>query len=83
MPLAILLCLHGLPSVCKERGISRLVYTSTVNVVFAGKPIEEGDEDSVPYVPLDMVSIIVKDFEPTVKDIFTLCYPIMTRDGYR
>lgn len=42
-------------SVCCERGISRLVYTSTVNVVFAGKPIEDGDEDSVPCVPLDKV----------------------------
>ncbi|XP_010895712.1 putative short-chain dehydrogenase/reductase family 42E member 2 [Esox lucius] len=40
--------------VCVERGISRLVYTSTVNVSFAGKPIEDGDEDSVPCVPLDM-----------------------------
>ncbi|KAI5607298.1 putative short-chain dehydrogenase/reductase family 42E member 2, partial [Silurus asotus] len=40
-------------NVCCERGVSRLVYTSTVNVVFAGKPIEDGDEDSVPCVPLD------------------------------
>ncbi|KAK2836184.1 hypothetical protein Q7C36_014053 [Tachysurus vachellii] len=40
-------------NVCCECGISRLVYTSTVNVVFAGKPIEDGDEDSVPCVPLD------------------------------
>ncbi|XP_072561258.1 putative short-chain dehydrogenase/reductase family 42E member 2 [Paramormyrops kingsleyae] len=39
---------------CLQRGVSRLVYTSTVNVAFAGQPIEEGDEDSVPYVPLDM-----------------------------
>ncbi|GLD69100.1 putative short-chain dehydrogenase/reductase family 42E member 2 [Lates japonicus] len=28
---------------CKERSIPRLVYTSTINVVFAGKPIEDGD----------------------------------------
>ncbi|ROL54746.1 Short-chain dehydrogenase/reductase family 42E member 1 [Anabarilius grahami] len=41
-------------NVCTERGISRLVYTSTVNVAFAGRPIEDGDEDSVPCVPLDM-----------------------------
>lgn len=41
--------------VCTERGISRLVYTSTVNVAFAGRPIEDGDENSVPCVPLDMV----------------------------
>ncbi|XP_056144249.1 putative short-chain dehydrogenase/reductase family 42E member 2 [Lampris incognitus] len=40
-------------NVCKERGIPQLVYTSTVNVVFAGKPIEEGDEESVPCVPLN------------------------------
>lgn len=42
-------------AVCCEHGVSRLVYTSTVNVVFAGKPIEDGDEDSVPCVPLDKV----------------------------
>lgn len=42
-------------AVCCERGVSRLVYTSTVNVVFAGKPIEDGDEDSVLCVPLDKV----------------------------
>uniref|UniRef100_A0A7N9AMI9 Short chain dehydrogenase/reductase family 42E, member 2 n=1 Tax=Mastacembelus armatus TaxID=205130 RepID=A0A7N9AMI9_9TELE len=41
-------------SVCKERSISRLVYTSTINVVFSGKPIEDGDEASVSYVPSDM-----------------------------
>ncbi|XP_031728147.1 putative short-chain dehydrogenase/reductase family 42E member 2 [Anarrhichthys ocellatus] len=40
-------------NVCKERSIPRLVYTSTINVVFAGKPIEEGDEASVPFVPPD------------------------------
>uniref|UniRef100_A0A3B3UHE9 Short chain dehydrogenase/reductase family 42E, member 2 n=1 Tax=Poecilia latipinna TaxID=48699 RepID=A0A3B3UHE9_9TELE len=41
-------------NVCKERGIPRLVYTSTINVVFAGKPIVDGDEASVPYVPSDL-----------------------------
>ncbi|XP_030645528.1 putative short-chain dehydrogenase/reductase family 42E member 2 [Chanos chanos] len=41
-------------NVCLEQGISRLIYTSTVNVAFAGKPIEDGDEDTVPCVPLDM-----------------------------
>uniref|UniRef100_A0A8C6TJA9 Short chain dehydrogenase/reductase family 42E, member 2 n=1 Tax=Neogobius melanostomus TaxID=47308 RepID=A0A8C6TJA9_9GOBI len=40
--------------VCKEQSIPRLIYTSTVNVVFDGKPIEDGDETSVPYVPPDM-----------------------------
>lgn len=42
--------------VCKERSIPRLVYTSTINVVFNGKPIEDGDEASVSPVPPDMVS---------------------------
>ncbi|XP_015242542.1 PREDICTED: putative short-chain dehydrogenase/reductase family 42E member 2 [Cyprinodon variegatus] len=41
-------------NVCKERGIPRLVYTSTINVVFAGKPIVDGDEASAPYVPSDL-----------------------------
>ncbi|XP_038556255.1 putative short-chain dehydrogenase/reductase family 42E member 2 [Micropterus salmoides] len=41
-------------NVCKERSIPRLVYTSTINVVFTGKPIEEGDEASVPSVPPDI-----------------------------
>uniref|UniRef100_A0A3Q1FB90 Short chain dehydrogenase/reductase family 42E, member 2 n=1 Tax=Acanthochromis polyacanthus TaxID=80966 RepID=A0A3Q1FB90_9TELE len=41
-------------NVCKERSIARLVYTSTINVVFTGKPIEDGDEASVPYVPPDV-----------------------------
>ncbi|XP_041133480.1 putative short-chain dehydrogenase/reductase family 42E member 2 [Polyodon spathula] len=39
--------------VCKQRNITRLIYTSTVNVVFGGSPIEQGDEETVPYVPLD------------------------------
>ncbi|XP_061606505.1 putative short-chain dehydrogenase/reductase family 42E member 2 [Phyllopteryx taeniolatus] len=38
---------------CKERSIPRLVYTSTTNAVFAGEPIEDGDEASVPRVPPD------------------------------
>ncbi|XP_027621202.1 putative short-chain dehydrogenase/reductase family 42E member 2 [Tupaia chinensis] len=40
-------------SVCVRRRVPRLVYTSTVNVAFGGKPIEQGDEDSVPYFPLE------------------------------
>uniref|UniRef100_A0A8C7AUG6 Short chain dehydrogenase/reductase family 42E, member 2 n=1 Tax=Neovison vison TaxID=452646 RepID=A0A8C7AUG6_NEOVI len=40
-------------SVCVRRRVPRLIYTSTVNVVFGGKPIEQGDEDSVPYFPLE------------------------------
>ncbi|XP_075755578.1 putative short-chain dehydrogenase/reductase family 42E member 2 [Pelodiscus sinensis] len=38
--------------VCKERNIPRLIYTSTVNVVFGGNPIEDGDE-TLPYFPLE------------------------------
>ncbi|KAM9394351.1 putative short-chain dehydrogenase/reductase family 42E member 2 [Pholidichthys leucotaenia] len=41
-------------NVCKERNIPRIVYTSTINVVFTGKPIVDGDEASVPYVPPDV-----------------------------
>ncbi|XP_049601045.1 putative short-chain dehydrogenase/reductase family 42E member 2 [Syngnathus scovelli] len=40
--------------VCRERSIPRLVYTSTTNAVFAGEPIEDGDEASVPCVPPEM-----------------------------
>ncbi|KAM4829188.1 putative short-chain dehydrogenase/reductase family 42E member 2 [Thomomys bottae] len=40
-------------NVCIRRRVQRLIYTSTVNVAFGGKPIEEGDEDTVPYLPLD------------------------------
>nr|XP_020821019.1 putative short-chain dehydrogenase/reductase family 42E member 2 [Phascolarctos cinereus] len=40
-------------NVCIKRQIPRLIYTSTVNVAFGGKPIEQGDEDSVPYFPLE------------------------------
>ncbi|KAM7228190.1 hypothetical protein CapIbe_020644 [Capra ibex] len=39
--------------VCVRQRVPRLVYTSTVNVAFGGKPIEQGDEDSVPYFPLE------------------------------
>lgn len=43
------------PVVCVRRRVPRLIYTSTVNVAFGGKPIEQGDEDSVPYFPLEKV----------------------------
>ncbi|KAG5832235.1 hypothetical protein ANANG_G00288930 [Anguilla anguilla] len=39
---------------CLEQEVPSLVHTSTVNVVFAGRPIEDGDEETVPCVPLDM-----------------------------
>ncbi|XP_035508312.1 short-chain dehydrogenase/reductase family 42E member 1 [Morone saxatilis] len=38
---------------CVEHGVSRLVYTSTFNVVFGGQVIENGDE-SLPYLPLHL-----------------------------
>ncbi|XP_045074656.1 short-chain dehydrogenase/reductase family 42E member 1-like [Coregonus clupeaformis] len=38
---------------CVEAGVSRLVYTSTFNVVFGGQVIEGGDE-SLPYLPLHL-----------------------------
>ncbi|NXY06933.1 D42E1 reductase, partial [Pteruthius melanotis] len=40
-------------SACKQQNIPRLVYTSSVNVVFGGLPIEDGDEESLPYFPID------------------------------
>ncbi|XP_056390770.1 putative short-chain dehydrogenase/reductase family 42E member 2 [Hyla sarda] len=39
--------------VCKHRNIPRLIYTSTVNVVFGGDYIEEGDEETTTYYPLE------------------------------
>ncbi|XP_074144327.1 short-chain dehydrogenase/reductase family 42E member 1 [Sminthopsis crassicaudata] len=36
---------------CRRKGVSRLVYTSTYNVVFGGQVIMNGDE-SLPYLPL-------------------------------
>ncbi|XP_070811368.1 putative short-chain dehydrogenase/reductase family 42E member 2 [Pituophis catenifer annectens] len=39
--------------VCKRQRIPRLIYTSTVNVVFAGETIVDGDEATVSYVPLE------------------------------
>ena len=42
-------------AVCVRQRVPRLIYTSTVNVAFGGKPIEQGDEDSVPYFPLEKV----------------------------
>ncbi|XP_048210681.1 LOW QUALITY PROTEIN: short-chain dehydrogenase/reductase family 42E member 1 [Perognathus longimembris pacificus] len=35
---------------CRQRGVPRLVYTSTFNVIFSGQVIENGDE-SLPYLP--------------------------------
>lgn len=38
---------------CVEQGVSRLIYTSTFNVVFGGQVIVNGDE-SLPYLPLHL-----------------------------
>ena len=38
---------------CRKRGVPRLVYTSTFNVVFGGQVIRNGDE-SLPYLPLHL-----------------------------
>ncbi|XP_029463984.1 short-chain dehydrogenase/reductase family 42E member 1 isoform X2 [Rhinatrema bivittatum] len=38
---------------CQKRGVPRLVYTSTYNVVFGGQIIKNGDE-SLPYLPLHL-----------------------------
>lgn len=38
---------------CVERGVSRLVYTSTYNVVFGGQVIEDGNE-GLQYLPLHL-----------------------------
>ncbi|KAF5903652.1 putative short-chain dehydrogenase/reductase family 42E member 2, partial [Clarias magur] len=69
-------------NVCCERGVSRLVYTSTVNVVFAGKPIEDGDEDSVPCVPLDKngQAYFINDGESV--NVFDWMTPLFERLGY-
>jgi len=41
---------------CQTEGVSRLVYTSTYNVVFGGQEIINGDE-SLPYLPLNKVNL--------------------------
>ncbi|KAM8945973.1 short-chain dehydrogenase/reductase family 42E member 1 [Pelodytes ibericus] len=38
---------------CINKGIGRLIYTSTYNVVFGGQEIKNGDE-SLPYLPLNL-----------------------------
>ncbi|KAL8194986.1 UNVERIFIED_CONTAM: hypothetical protein K2H54_043628 [Gekko kuhli] len=38
---------------CRKNGVSKLVYTSTYNVVFGGQVIENGNE-SLPYLPLHL-----------------------------
>ncbi|XP_062966166.1 short-chain dehydrogenase/reductase family 42E member 1 [Cynocephalus volans] len=39
--------------ICRRRGVPRLVYTSTSNVVFGGQVIRNGNE-SLPYLPLHL-----------------------------
>jgi nucleoside-diphosphate-sugar epimerase len=42
--------IQHLPLACKQCGVTRLVYTSTTNVIFCGEPIINGDE-TLPYAP--------------------------------
>lgn len=44
---------QNLLKACIVNGVSKLVYTSTFNVVFGGQVIENGDE-SLPYLPLHL-----------------------------
>lgn len=44
---------HNVLKACIVHGVSRLVYTSTFNVVFGGQVIENGDEN-LPYLPLHL-----------------------------
>ncbi|CAH2307158.1 short-chain dehydrogenase reductase family 42E member 2 [Pelobates cultripes] len=41
--------------VCIQRSIPSLIYTSSVNVAFSGNCIVDGDEETVPYIPLDKI----------------------------
>ena len=45
---------RALISACVEKNVSRLVYTSTYNVVYGGEEIINGDE-SLPYLAEDKV----------------------------
>lgn len=42
---------------CADRNIPRLVYTSTINVVFTGEPLKDCDESSASHLPPGKVSI--------------------------
>ncbi|CAH2324040.1 short-chain dehydrogenase reductase family 42E member 1 isoform X1 [Pelobates cultripes] len=44
---------NNLIQACINKGVGRLVYTSTFNVVFGGQEINDGDE-SLPYLPLHL-----------------------------
>ncbi|KAK9393158.1 putative short-chain dehydrogenase/reductase family 42E member 2 [Crotalus adamanteus] len=43
--------------VCKRQRIPRLIYTSTVDVIFGGQMILDGDEATVSYFPLEQLNI--------------------------
>uniref|UniRef100_A0A8C3M9V0 3-beta hydroxysteroid dehydrogenase/isomerase domain-containing protein n=1 Tax=Geospiza parvula TaxID=87175 RepID=A0A8C3M9V0_GEOPR len=51
----VFVCVTAHTEACRKKNVSRLVYTSSVNVVFGGLPIEDGDEESLPYFPIDQV----------------------------
>lgn len=47
---------------CMKNKITRLVYTSTYNVIFGGQEIKDGD-DSLPYLPLNQVTYSILLFQ--------------------
>ena len=56
-----------------EHGASRLVYTSTYNVVFGGQEIRNGDESTISYLPLDKVQMFTGIHVDMHKYIGGLC----------
>eukprot|EP00041_Stephanoeca_diplocostata_P019728 m.428776 g.428776 ORF g.428776 m.428776 type:complete len:177 (-) comp21382_c0_seq9:649-1179(-) len=44
---------HVVVELCRQLGVRALVYTSTYNVVFGGKPLCGGTEENTPYFPPD------------------------------
>lgn len=58
---------------CVRCGATRLVYTSTYNVVFGGQEIRNGDQ-SLPYLPLDKVVLFTQaDHRTGFKCIVNAC----------
>lgn len=54
LPLRLYMFVLLVTAACVRCGCTRLVYTSTYNVVFGGQEIRNADE-SIPYLPLDKV----------------------------
>jgi hypothetical protein len=73
-------------SACLETNVTRLVYTSTYNVVYGGEEIINGDE-SLPYLPEDKVTIRQISFIKIIRvinfpkrqcDCYNICFNIIT-----